>query len=70
MTRNFTPKELQVIECLFDGLSNKEIAGRVGTCQQTVKHHIRNISGKLDIDPAMFNIRVRIVFLLSLKEAA
>ena len=42
-----TPREIQVIELLAEGLSNKTIAARLGISDQTVKFHVASISGKL-----------------------
>ena len=42
-----TPREIQVLELLAEGLANKGIAARLGISDQTVKFHIASISGKL-----------------------
>lgn len=42
-----TPRELDVLELLTEGLSNKFIAERLGISDQTVKFHIAQILGKL-----------------------
>ena len=42
-----TPREIQVIELLVEGLSNKMIAGKLGISDQTVKFHVAAICGKL-----------------------
>jgi DNA-binding NarL/FixJ family response regulator len=42
-----TPRELQVLELLAQGLPNKAIAGRMGISDQTVKFHVAAIAGKL-----------------------
>ena len=42
-----TPRELEVLELLAEGLPNKAIAGRLGISDQTVKFHVASISGKL-----------------------
>jgi len=43
-----TPREIQVLELVAEGLSNKSIADRMGISPQTVKFHVASISGKLD----------------------
>ena len=42
-----TPRELEVLELLASGLSNKEIADRLGVSFHTVKFHVNAILGKL-----------------------
>ncbi len=42
-----TPREIDVVELLAEGLSNKGIAARLGISDQTVKFHVASICGKL-----------------------
>ena len=42
-----TPREIEVLELLAQGLPNKAIATRLGISDQTVKFHVSSISGKL-----------------------
>jgi DNA-binding NarL/FixJ family response regulator len=42
-----TSREVQVLELLAEGLSNKAIAARLGISDQTVKFHVASITGKL-----------------------
>jgi DNA-binding NarL/FixJ family response regulator len=42
-----TPREVQVLELLAEGLPNKAIAERLRISDQTVKFHVSSISGKL-----------------------
>jgi len=44
-----TPREVEVINKIADGLSNKEIAGQLFIEEQTVKNHIHNILDKLQL---------------------
>jgi len=44
---SLTPREIQVLELLAEGLPNKAIARRLGISDQTVKFHVSSISGKL-----------------------
>lgn len=46
-TESLTPREVQVLELLAEGLPNKAIAARLGISDQTVKFHVAAISGKL-----------------------
>ena len=43
-----TPRELEVLALLAEGLSNKAIAERLRISDQTVKFHVAAICGKLD----------------------
>ena len=42
-----TPREIEVLEQLAEGLPNKAIAARLGISDQTVKFHVASICGKL-----------------------
>jgi DNA-binding NarL/FixJ family response regulator len=42
-----TPREIEVLELLVEGLSNKVIASRLSISDQTVKFHVAAICGKL-----------------------
>ncbi len=42
-----TPREVEVLELLAEGLPNKAIAERLKISDQTVKFHVASISGKL-----------------------
>jgi DNA-binding CsgD family transcriptional regulator len=44
-----TPREIDVLELLTEGLPNKAIAERLGISDQTVKFHIASILGKLGV---------------------
>jgi DNA-binding CsgD family transcriptional regulator len=44
-----TPRELQVLAAIGDGLSNKAIARRLSISQHTVKFHIESLFRKLDV---------------------
>ena len=44
-----TPREIEVINKIADGFSNKEIAGKLFIEEQTVKNHIHNILDKLQL---------------------
>jgi DNA-binding NarL/FixJ family response regulator len=44
-----SPRELEVIQMLGRGLSNKEIGAQLGVVEGTVKIHITNIFGKLGV---------------------
>jgi len=42
-----TAREIEVLDLLAEGLSNKAIAARLGISDQTVKFHVASITGKL-----------------------
>ena len=42
-----TPRELEILELIAEGLSNKEMAARLAIATDTVKSHVRNIMEKL-----------------------
>ncbi len=42
-----TPREVEVLGCVAQGMANKEIATKLGTASGTVKMHIQNILAKL-----------------------
>lgn len=44
-----SPRELEVLELIAGGLSNKEIGGRLGITEATVKWHVNIILGRLNV---------------------
>ncbi len=44
-----TRRELEIVALLEDGLSNKQIAGRLSIEVATVKNHVHNVLEKLDV---------------------
>jgi two-component system nitrate/nitrite response regulator NarL len=57
-----TARELEVLRLIDAGLSNKEIADRLGIKLPTVKNHVHNILGKLEVgrrSEAVFHVRQR-----------
>jgi DNA-binding NarL/FixJ family response regulator len=42
-------RELEVLRCLTQGMSNKEIAAALGIAEGTAKNHMTNILGKLGV---------------------
>lgn len=42
-----TPRELEVVALVADGLSAKEIATNLGIAQRTVERHIENVREKM-----------------------
>ncbi len=56
-----TERECQVLQLLIEGLSNLEIADRIGLSENTVKKHLHNILQKLHlnnrVEAAMYAVR-------------
>jgi DNA-binding NarL/FixJ family response regulator len=44
-----TAKEVQVAALVWEGLTNREIAGVIGTTEQVVKKYLRNTFDKLGV---------------------
>lgn len=44
---SITPRELEVLGALADGMTNKEIGGSLGISEDTVKKHVQNLIWKL-----------------------
>jgi LuxR family maltose regulon positive regulatory protein len=52
-----TGRELEVLRLLAEGLSNKEIAGRLVVTPGTIKQHLKNICRKLEVHGRMQAVR-------------
>lgn len=44
-----TPKEIQIATLVWEGLTNREIGRIIGTSEQVIKNHLRNIFDKLGV---------------------
>ena len=49
LLEELTPRELEILKLIEQGLSNKEIAQKLVISPQTVKRHASNIYSKLGI---------------------
>ena len=48
-TENLTPSELRVLDLIGEGLSNREIAERLGVAEKTIKNHITSLLAKMGL---------------------
>ncbi|GEA89358.1 LuxR family transcriptional regulator [Cellulomonas cellasea] len=48
-TENLTPSELKVLDLIGEGMSNREIAERLGVAEKTVKNHITSLLAKMGL---------------------
>jgi len=46
---HLTPKEIQVATLVWEGLTNREIGGIMGTSEQVIKNHLRSTFDKLGV---------------------
>ncbi len=44
-----TPRELEIVQMVAQGRSNKDVGVAFSICERTVKHHLTNIFGKLGV---------------------
>ena len=49
LIESLTPRELQVLRMLAEGLANKQIADRLSISENTAKFHVAQILGKLGV---------------------
>lgn len=47
LAEHLTPREIEVLQLLSEGLGNKEIASRLNISEHTAKFHVASIMGKL-----------------------
>lgn len=47
--KDLTPREIEVLLLIADGMNNKEIADKLYISEKTVKNHVSNIFKKLDV---------------------
>src|ERR1700727_1007607 len=66
-TYGLTPRELEVVTCIVEGCSNKDVAKQFSISEETVKRHLSNIFDKTGVSPrlelALFAIAHKLVTL-------
>jgi DNA-binding NarL/FixJ family response regulator len=55
-----TPRELEVLEWMVQGLSNREIAAAIGRTEETAKIHLKSIFAKLKVATRTEAVRVAV----------
>jgi len=55
-----TPREVEVLELMVQGLSNREIAARIGRTEETAKIHLKSIFAKLRVATRTEAVRVAV----------
>jgi len=60
LVEELTPRELEVLELVSLGLSNKAIGQRLGISEHTVKFHVSSICGKLGVSGRTAAVRAGI----------
>jgi NarL family two-component system response regulator YdfI len=67
LKEDLTPREMEVLERLAEGLSNRAIAQELSISEHTVKFHVTSIMGKLDAqsrtDAVVRATRLGLIFL-------
>jgi len=62
---DLTAREIDILQCLTEGLSNKQIARRLGIREATVKIHVKSLIGKLRVtnrtQAALWGVRAGVV---------
>jgi hypothetical protein len=56
--RNVTPRDREVLDCLAEGCRNKEIAGKLGLSEWTVKQRVRQIARRNGVNGRRMRVRL------------
>jgi DNA-binding NarL/FixJ family response regulator len=49
-SQHLTPKEEQVLDLVAEGLTNRQVAERLGVAEKTVKNYVSTLLGKLGVE--------------------
>ena len=64
-TYGLTPRELEVVTCIVEGCSNRDIAKQFAISEETVKRHLSNVFDKTGVSTrlelALFTIAHKLV---------
>jgi two-component system, NarL family, nitrate/nitrite response regulator NarL len=64
-TYGLTPREMEVVQCIVEGCSNRDVARQFGISEETVKRHLSNIFDKTGVSTrlelALFSISHQLV---------
>jgi DNA-binding CsgD family transcriptional regulator len=55
---DLTPRELEVVALVADGMTNKRIAARLGIAHNTVRVHVASVAFKLGFHGGVYEERV------------
>ena len=50
MLENLTPRELDVLKCIAEGMSNKQVAQMLSVSTTTVRSHVSSMIRKLNVE--------------------
>ncbi len=59
-TKNLSPREQKVLRCVFEGLSNKEMAFQLGVSQSSVKATLQHLFDKMGVRTRAQLVRIAI----------
>jgi DNA-binding NarL/FixJ family response regulator len=56
-TLGLSPREIQLVQCLYQAMTNKQIALKLDLTEKTVKHYMTNLMNKLRVKSRMEVVR-------------
>jgi DNA-binding NarL/FixJ family response regulator len=64
-----TPRNQDVINCLIEGMKQKEIAAVLGISRSAVKRHLRDIYRRFGLEDSRFIPSIRLIYLITRGES-